>query len=50
MKLTTHNTFTDYVSVGLGVVFLLLAASSVVLVLAAAVRLIAGAFVCAPSL
>lgn len=50
MRLTTHNTFTDIVSIMLGVVFIGLAASSVVLVIAAAFRLIAGAFACAPSL
>lgn len=40
----------DIVALALGVIFTLLAASAVVLVLSAGVRLIAGAMMCEPSL
>lgn len=50
MRLTTHNTFTDVVTVFIGVAFICWSVYSVAIVFVAAAKFISGAIACAPSL
>lgn len=50
MRLTTHNTFTDIVSIGLAIVFMGLSVAATFFMLSAGVRFIAGVVACEPSL
>lgn len=49
MRLTTYNKLTDLVAIGLGITFMALSATAVVLMLSMGIAFIYGAFACAPS-
>lgn len=46
MRLTTYNKLTDLVAIGLGVTFMVLSATAVVLMLSMGIAFIYGAFAC----
>ena len=49
MKLTTYNKFTDVMAIAMGITFMALSATAVVLMLSMGIAFIYGVLSCAPS-